>query len=275
MRRGIHRRPASLAAIERRRLFHDPARRLSMRRPGKLPSAIARTLVLARQVRPQRDHVAFGLQIEDRHRKVAANPCARRDRIRGIAGESVGGNTGGIAAAAVDEVPVEEARGRVNRVDVGHEAERRLRTAGGEHVADPQSAQRILAARLPDGPRRLREDVVRVGVAGMREAGIADGVPCLQAGCRRVDADRLRADADPRVAFAHDLFLHLHEVGGAFELGGDVQPLDDQRAVEAALVGRPPHEQANREWRGRGGCRGPETVHVPPAGLGVRGGRPR
>ena len=69
MRRGIHRRPASLAAIERRRLFHDPARRLSMRRPGKLPSAIARTLVLARQVRPQRDHVAFGLQIEDRHRQ--------------------------------------------------------------------------------------------------------------------------------------------------------------------------------------------------------------
>ncbi len=70
----------------------------------------------------------------------------------------------------MDEVPVEQARGWMDRVDIRDEAERRLRSARGEHLLDLEAAERsIVAPRLAYRAGRLRKDVVRERIAGMRE----------------------------------------------------------------------------------------------------------
>ncbi len=146
-------------------------------------------------------------------------------------------------------------------VDVGDEAERRLRPAGRDHLPDRQTAQRVRALRMAQRVGRLREDVVRVGVAGMHERSVARLVEVLQPGSRRVHARRLRADADPRVALPQQLLLHLHEVGGALGVGGHVQPFDDDDAVELRGVGGPPDEHPHGVAGGRVRRDLPRPVH--------------
>jgi hypothetical protein len=67
MRCRVDRLLASLPHLERRRHLDDPSRRLGVRRAGDLPAPIVRVCLLSREVRPQRDHVPFRLQIENGH----------------------------------------------------------------------------------------------------------------------------------------------------------------------------------------------------------------
>src|SRR5262245_22842308 len=97
---------------------------------------------------------------------------------------------------------------RMERVDVREQPERRLRTARRQQLTDTKSAERILALRVANGLRRLRVNVVRVRISRMHERGVAGGVPGLQTGEGRVDADSLRADADPGITLANELLLH-------------------------------------------------------------------
>ena len=58
-----------------------------MRGPGDFPAAVMRERRLMSEMRTQRDHVAFRLQIEDRHVDVGADVRAGRYRILGVARE--------------------------------------------------------------------------------------------------------------------------------------------------------------------------------------------
>ena len=61
-----------------------------MRGAGDLPAAVARECRLMGEVRAQRDHVAFRLQIEDRHVDVGADVRAGRYRVLGVTREPFG-----------------------------------------------------------------------------------------------------------------------------------------------------------------------------------------
>src|SRR4051812_35471537 len=101
----------------------------------------------------------------------------------------------------------------MERVDVGDEPERRLRAPGRDCGADAEPAERIDALGMENGLRPLRKDVVRVRVTRMNQRAVALRIPCLEAAAGCVDARCLCTDADPRVALALDLLLHLAVVG--------------------------------------------------------------
>jgi len=62
-----------------------------------------------------------------------------------------------------------------------------------------------------------------------------------------LDADPLRGDAYPRVAVAHEVPVGRHPQCRDVDSTGDVEPLDDQRAVAARGIGRPVHDEPRRE----------------------------
>ena len=73
-----------------------------------------------------------------------------------------------------------------------------------------------------------------------------------------VDPDLLHADADPRVAVANEVAMRRHPQRRDVEPAGDVQPLDDHRAVRVRRVGRPVHDEPGGEVRGV--LRSPPTI---------------
>ena len=114
---------------------------------------------------------------------------------------------------------------------------------------DVESAERVgrAVAVRADGAGGLREDVERVVVAGDRQRAVALGVPRLQAlrrGRQAVHADALRRDAGERVAALEQLRRVARE---QVVTGGDVVPVQHDRAVEAVRVDGPVHEHP---WSG-------------------------
>ena len=273
MRSGVDGRLAPLPHVERWGNLHDPSGRFCVRGPRDLPSAVVQARVLPRQMRAKSHDVAFGLQIEDRDAHVGPDAGACRRRALGVTREALGREAGGVRAAAVHEVAVEDAGAPMERIDVRDKAECRLRPASGQHVADAESAQRILPLGLAQRLRRLREDVVREGVPGMDERSVAHRIPGLQTGPRCIDPDGLCTNAHPGVALSGQQFLHLRVVRSALELRRDVQPLDDEHAVESASIPGPANQHPHRVRRGRPRADSPHAIHTPRRGLRVsRGG---
>src|SRR5262249_22004108 len=141
--------------VEWRRYGHHPARILRVSTSGNFPSAIVWIRFLMSDVRAQRNHVTFGLQIEDGHVGIGTYASARRDWLVAVAPEGLGIDAGGVRPAAVHKIAVECVRHRMERVDVGDEAERRLRSAGREYVSNTEASQRINVFRMANRLSRL------------------------------------------------------------------------------------------------------------------------
>ncbi len=157
----------------------------------------------------------------------------------------------GRAAPAVHDEAVEGEGERLHAVDVGRQRERRLRLADGQDALGLEIAEGavVVAAQRPAD---LGVDVVRERVAGVGERAVALGVERLEALAGEVvggaadrhehvaalDADALRRHAHPRVSAAEQLVGHVREVGRRVDPGADVQPLDDDGAVEVGRLGR-------------------------------------
>src|SRR3954470_9033475 len=103
----------------------------------------------------------------------------------------------------------------------------------------------------------------------MDERTVANRVPRLEAD-NGVDTGRLRADTHPRVTSPQDLFLHLAEVGSALRQCRDIQPLDDDDAVEPGGVSWSPHQHAYPIVGSITWCHVLEAVRRPCADAAVR-----
>src|SRR3546814_9340560 len=67
----------------------------------------------------------------------------------------------------------------------------------------------------------------------------------------------LRADVNIGIAVTHEQLVRLQRIDRVLELRGDVDPVEDHRAVEFRRIQRPPHDDARgirrgRRWRGVG-----------------------
>jgi hypothetical protein len=266
----------SPAARELRGRLDHPERHLGVRSARDLPPSVRCARGLSGTMRPERDHVSFGLEIEHGDTHVRADPRTRRDGLGLVRGERLGPETCGGRTAAVHQVPVEELLAPMERVQVRDQAERGLRAPCSEHVPWAKRPERptLAGGRSAERPRRLREDVVGEPVARVLEPLVADRIPGLEPRARRVDADGLRTDSHPRVPFAQQLFFHLRVVRSAFRARRDVQPLHDERAVERGCLARAPHEHAHRVRRGLVRPRLPAPVGSPGALPRVAGRTP-
>src|SRR5436853_6234375 len=90
----------------------------------------------------------------------------------------------------------------MNRVYIGDEPEGRLRAAGSEDLPCLKRTERRQLGRPANRLRCMREDIVGIGIAWMRQRFVAGRIPGLQTGSRRIDACRLRAYADPNVSLS-------------------------------------------------------------------------
>ena len=160
---------------------------------------------------------------------------------------------------------VVDARQRVDRVDVGHEPERGLRLADRDHAPRPQPAeQHVGALRGPPGrparrcrTRRCRRDggAARSGPGsppsggGLRSSG---GPPLTPTYCAETPTQ-----ASP--SRSSSVWVDVQS-GAASKPPRDVQPLDDDRAVESRAARRPAHQDPRRVRR-----RARRGVDRPPA----------
>ncbi len=205
---------------------------VAVRRPRHLPGTHPARVGLARRRPEEPERVGLRLQLPDGRADVGAH--------------------GRVAEDAVQHEAVVDAGEWVDRVVVGAQPARRLRMAGRQHAASAQRPERVRAARAPQRLAGLREDVVGQRVVGDRpavgqvERAVATGVPRPQPG-RRVHAGALRRHAHPGVARAHEVLVRLQPVDFLVVLVRDVEPLDDHRAVEVALSGRPAHDHPRPE----------------------------
>jgi hypothetical protein len=109
-----------------------------------------------------------------------------------------------------------------------------------------QRSRRGPADRL----HRLREDVVGELVAGYRDARVAHRVEGVQG----VGSDDLRGHANVGIAVPHQLSPRIARDRVHVIAGGDVEPLDDDRAVESLRTLRVANDHARRV-RSRHGAR--------------------
>src|SRR4051794_20943994 len=125
-----------------------------------------------------------------------------------------------------------------------------------------QRTERRDLAGLPDSLDRLRVDVVGVLVARMDQRAVPGRVPGLES----VDADQLRGHPDVSEAAADDLPAHVGPGGVDVVPGGDVEPLDDDGAVETLRVDGTPDDESGLVWqlarRGRRGLRRGECIRA-------------
>ena len=135
----------------------------------------------------------------------------------------------------------------------------------------------LVAARVSTARAGLREHVVRVLVARVRERSVARRVRTPETApgnaahrrCSALHADRLRGHPDPGRARARDPVVGAAPVGRGLEARADVQPLDEDRPVNALGVGRAVDDDA-------ASCTAPvpdgATLQFPSAPSGAVGG---
>ena len=171
----------------------------------------------------------------------------------------------------MDEEPVKGGQHGRDGVDVGREEEGGLGLA---HGHDAFGLQRSEPSRWLAGSQRspdLAEDVEGELVTRVRERAVALGVRRHQAAAgidsresdaRRatVDPERLRRYADVGVPVGHDLRTEERPVGTGLHPARDVEPLDQDRAVESVLARGSAHHDAGTERGGGTGSDSPLTV---------------
>src|SRR5262249_60264926 len=144
--------------------------------------------------------VRFGLEGKDRYVHVGTDGRGtRHGDVRRRYGDAY-------PAAAVDEEAVVDVRDRVDRVDVVHEPEGRLRLPDRDHALRLEVAERVRPGWRTDRLRGLREHVVREAIAGMMERPVAGGIHRLERqadaephdSAAPLDADALRRARHPR-----------------------------------------------------------------------------
>ncbi len=248
-----------------------------MRGAGHLPASEAVGVGLAGTgVAEASGDVGLGGQHEDGHVEVLAEQGRAR---RGDVGLRSLGESVAVEAAAHDEEAVVDVVPGGDGVRVGAQAERRLRLTRGEHPLGLEAAEH--GVRLgAHGGADLAEQVVREAVAGVGQGGVAHGVGVLEAQRRPQaalpgDAGGLGGDPDPRRAGTQELDLCLGEHRRGVEAAGDVQPLDEDGAVEVGGVGRSAHQDAGGVVSRLVRLDGPLPVARERLGAGVRRRRPR
>ena len=177
---------------------------------------------------------------------------------------------GGAAKTRMDQEPVIDFGQRIDRVDIGGEEGGRLRFADRQHPARRQRTQRTRCFFADRGFQRrthLREHVETESVARMRQAGIALRIGLLErharlahCGSAAFDANLLRRNRDIGIAPPQHLAMRHHPVRRRVLPGGDIEPFDQQRAIELRWIARPDHDEAGGVGRGGGGFRGPVPV---------------
>ena len=181
--------------------------------------------------------------------------------------------------ATVNQESVKDSGERLDRVDIGRHASRRLRLTVRDHPRDHvgTAAERIDADRIANRLGGLGEDVPAVTIAGVHQRTVPHRVPPLQREPRQrgrtVDANVLGAHADPDEAVAQQLRAEVAVVGRKIDQGRHVEPLDHDDTVELRGVGWPPDEQAALvRRRGHRGAwpRGPEPVESHAGAVGSR-----
>ncbi len=90
-----------------------------------------------------------------------------------------------------------------------------------------------------------------------------------------LDADLLRRDAHPDVAAANELGVAHDPVGRGIEAAADVEPLDDDRAVESPRIDRAIDDHAGPICGGGAGRHAPLAIARQRRGTRVSGRRPR
>ena len=146
---------------------------------------------------------------------------------------------------SLQEVRVEDFCQRVDRVDVRREVHGRLRRAARDRA--------LVRHAVEYRARDLREDVERVRVTWMRQGVIAFRrrlpEPHARHHAATLDAHQLRAHADPRESFAHEVPLCRHPKRRYVEAASDVEPLDDHRAVGTRGIRWSVDDHPRREGR--------------------------
>ena len=162
----------------------------------------------------------------------------------------------GAAPAAVDQEPVVGLGEGLDPVGVGGEGEGRLGLAERDHTLGMEPTERgVLGPVTPEGSGDLGVDVVAEVVAGMVERAVARRVDLgdaladsvvvdagIDSHLAALDPDELGRHTDPHGTGALELRSEVGEVGRRVDAAADVQPFDDDRAVEVGGVGRPTHE---------------------------------
>ena len=98
-----------------------------------------------------------------------------------------------------------------------------------------------------------------------------------RAGCRvlrRVESRRLHRHTDPRVARSDELVVRKDPIRCRVDAARDVEPLDDDGAVEAGRIRRAVHDRARRVGRGRARRHAPLAVRCQRSGGRVGRGPP-
>ena len=247
----VHRRVGQpVRAFDRALLWsHDG----HVRRPGHFPEPEAGRVRLAHGVVAGQ----LCLRIHDDDGDIEVRPD-RRETTPPAPASTLGREGHDAAEIDVRNESVEHPCQRVYAVDVGAQACGGLGSARRDQALDFQTAHRVEAlpvAFRTDGARDLREDVVGVGVPGVDERAVALRIPRLQSPGvlgKPVDTHLLGGHAYPGIA-AQGLAARRTQL----EAGGDVQPEDDDRAVERRRVLGPNHQHAGLEVRLVGGCPGP------------------
>ena len=162
------------------------------------------------------------------------------------------------AAAALD-VPGVDAAAVVALVDVRRQLAGRLRDAAADHVldlvpagrvhADRVRGRRAVVGRVAQGLDRLRVDVVGEVGARVQQRRVARRVPVLEVGV----AGELGRHGDDAVALLHQVLVGRRPPVVLPVLAvGDVDPVDNDLAVEGLLAARHAHEHPGVVRRGAG-----------------------
>ena len=223
-----------------------------MRGSGHLPQPEMLAIGLRGRTAAEHDHIGLALQHEHRHARVVADAFRYRPQHRPdlLVLRCTGRHPGApechaARAAAVHEEPVVYLGLRVDRVDVGHQEERRLRLAQGDQPPGARHAERRRRRRAEQGAD-LAEDVERPGVARMLEQPVPVGRQQLEVDpldhATAVDAGLLHGHPDPDVAAPGQLPLQQGPVGGHVHPGRDVVPLHRDRPAERGRIDRAPDE---------------------------------
>ncbi len=233
--------------------------RVAVRRAGDLPQAEVLTVGVARgQVRERAEDVGLALHDHDRHARVVANavaPCepssprlqvGRVGRVDAAQFPSFERRRG--TGPALQQERVEDTSHWVDRVVVRREMHRRLRCASRDHAIDADAV--LPRQQLAHRATELREHVERVRITRVLQRAVAVGCAGEQAHARHHaaadEADPLRGDTDPREPLTNEVAVRRHPQRGDVETAGDVQPLDDHRAVRARRLGGPVDHESGR-----------------------------
>ncbi len=186
-----------------------------------------------------------------------------RKRAEGKGAAHAGTFDGRTAAEArVHQESVIDLRQPVDRVHVGGEKSCRLRFSDGDYALGFERPEYAVGLRVPDQSTCLRVDIEGVRVSGMRQRAVPFGVDFLEwrsrhahGGGAAFDAHFLRGDRDIGVATANHFAMRDHPIGRRILASGDIEPLDQHRAVELRCVTRPRYNDARLEGSGaRGRC---------------------